>query len=157
MLYSRFSLVIYFIHSIYMSIPVSRFISPPPLSPPWCPYICSLHLCLYFCFANKIIYTFFFFFIFHIYALIYIRAFLWAWHTLCTPGDSLRTSSNSVTPDSLPHPQQHPRALCQGPLTSHIAGRAPTHSNAHPSAFCNTRGSWANVWNRGPAGEGANG
>ena len=23
---------------------------------PWYPYICSLHLCLYFCFANKIIY-----------------------------------------------------------------------------------------------------
>ena len=35
-LYSRFSLVIYFIHSInsvYLSIPISQFISPPPLSP----------------------------------------------------------------------------------------------------------------------------
>ena len=27
--------------------------------PPWYPYICSLRLCLYFCFANKIIYTIF--------------------------------------------------------------------------------------------------
>ena len=44
-LYSRFSLVIYFMHSInsvYMSIPISQFI-PPPLSPPWYPYqrLCS--------------------------------------------------------------------------------------------------------------------
>ena len=41
-----------------MSIPISQFIPPPPL-PSWCPYICSLHLCLYFCFASKIIYTIF--------------------------------------------------------------------------------------------------
>ena len=27
--------------------------------PPWYPYICSLCLCLYFCFASKIIYTIF--------------------------------------------------------------------------------------------------
>ena len=39
-----------------MSIPVSQFIPPP--SPPWCSYFCSLHLYLYFCFANKIIYWF---------------------------------------------------------------------------------------------------
>ena len=33
-LYSRSSLVIYFIHSsVYMSIPISQFIPPPPLSP----------------------------------------------------------------------------------------------------------------------------
>ena len=32
---------------------------PPPSFPPWYPYICSLHLCLYFCFANKITYTIF--------------------------------------------------------------------------------------------------
>ena len=38
-----------------MSIPISQFISPPP----WYPYICSLCLCLYFCFANKIIYIIF--------------------------------------------------------------------------------------------------
>ena len=73
-LYSMFLLVIYFIHiSVYMSIPVSQFITPPPhppaAFPPWCSYVCSLHLCLYFCFVNKIVYTNFS--RFHIYALIY--------------------------------------------------------------------------------------
>ena len=56
-LYSRFSLVIYFIHSInsaYMSIPISQFIPTPPFLP-WNPYIHSLCLSLYFCFANKFI------------------------------------------------------------------------------------------------------
>ena len=60
-LYSRFLLVIYFIHiSVYMSIPISQFIPPPPLAtfPPWCPYVCSL-LCLYFCLANWFICTIF--------------------------------------------------------------------------------------------------
>ena len=58
-LYSRFLLVIYFIHiSVYMSIPISQFI-PPPTFPPWCPYVCSLHLCLYFCLANRFICTVF--------------------------------------------------------------------------------------------------
>ena len=58
MLYSRFLLVIYFLHSIksvYMPVPISQFI-PPPLFPPWYPYIGSLYLCLYFCFVNKIVY-----------------------------------------------------------------------------------------------------
>ena len=76
-LYSRFSLVVYFIHtnsisSVYVSIPISRFL-PPPL-PLWNPYICSLGLCFYFCFASKIIYTIFF--RFHIYALIHVCFFL---------------------------------------------------------------------------------
>ena len=33
-----------------MSIPTSQFITPAPphtTFPPWCPYVCSLHLCLY--------------------------------------------------------------------------------------------------------------
>ena len=42
---------------VYMSIPISQFI--PPHIPPQCPYVSSLHLCLYFYFANKIIYTIF--------------------------------------------------------------------------------------------------
>ena len=62
-LYSRFLLVIYFIHiSEYMSIPISQFITPPlPFTafPPWCPYVCSLHLCLNFCPANRFICTIF--------------------------------------------------------------------------------------------------
>ena len=63
-LYSRFLLVIYFIHiSVYMSIPISQFIPPPPprhpVFPPWCPYVCSLHLCLYFCLAENWVFCFF--------------------------------------------------------------------------------------------------
>ena len=57
-----FSLVSYFMHSIntvYMSIPISQF-HPPTLFPTWYPCIYSLHLSLYFCFVNKIIYTNFF-------------------------------------------------------------------------------------------------
>ena len=49
---------------VYMSIPISQFIPhhcppPSPLSPPWCPYVCSLHLCPYFCPANRFICTIF--------------------------------------------------------------------------------------------------
>ena len=62
-LYSRFLLVIYFIHiSVYMSIPISQFIPPPPPPPAfprWCPYVCSLQLCLYFCLADQFICTIF--------------------------------------------------------------------------------------------------
>ena len=62
-LYGRFLLVIHFIHiSVYMSIPISQFITPPPAPatfPPWCPYVCSLHLCLNFCPANRFICTIF--------------------------------------------------------------------------------------------------
>ena len=59
-LYSMFSLVIYFIHiSVYMSIPISQFIPLSPLFLPWCPYVCSLHLCLYFCLVNRFICTIF--------------------------------------------------------------------------------------------------
>ena len=58
-LYSSFLLVNHFIHiSVYMSIPISQFMpSPPPPTtfPPWCPYVCSLHLCLNFCPANQFI------------------------------------------------------------------------------------------------------
>ena len=38
-----------------LSLPVHPTLS----SPPWCPYICSLCLCLYLCFASKIICTVF--------------------------------------------------------------------------------------------------
>ena len=34
-------------------------IPPPQLPAPWYPYLCSLHMCFYFCFANKIIYIIF--------------------------------------------------------------------------------------------------
>ena len=42
---------------IYMSIPISQFISTS--SPSWCPYMCSLCLCLRLCFANRFICTIF--------------------------------------------------------------------------------------------------
>ena len=51
-LYSRFLLVICFIHiSVYMSIPISQFIPPSPS--PLCPHIRSLCLRLYSCLANR--------------------------------------------------------------------------------------------------------
>ena len=64
-LYSRFLLVIYFIHiSIYIYQSQSPKSShhlhhtpPPSAFPPQCSYICSLHLCLYFCLANQVICT----------------------------------------------------------------------------------------------------
>ena len=40
-----------------MSIPISQFL--PPTLPHSCLFICSLHLCLYFCFANPSICTIF--------------------------------------------------------------------------------------------------
>ena len=57
MLYCRFSLVNYFIHSsIYMSIPIFQFITPCPT---WHPCICSLYLCIYFCFVKRFTCTIF--------------------------------------------------------------------------------------------------
>ena len=56
-LYRRFSLVICYIHSsVYMSIPLSRFISLPPF-PAWSMFV--LYVCVCFCYADKIIYTIF--------------------------------------------------------------------------------------------------
>ena len=66
-LYSRFSLVTCFKHSINsvcMSIPISQFIPPS-----WYPCVCSLRLCVSFCFASKgCVYHFS---RFHVHALIY--------------------------------------------------------------------------------------
>ena len=45
------------INRVHTSIPISQ--SSQTSFPPWYSYICSLRLCLYFCFANKIIYTIF--------------------------------------------------------------------------------------------------
>ena len=74
MLYSRSLPAIHFIHSsVYMSIPTSQSI--PTLLPRRCPYICSLHLSLYFCFAmDWFICTVFS--RFHMYALMYDTCFL---------------------------------------------------------------------------------
>ena len=59
--HSMMSLVIFFMRSVNgvcVAIPVSQCLPPAPLLP-WYPYVWSLHLCLYFCFANKIICTIF--------------------------------------------------------------------------------------------------
>ena len=50
---------IHCIKSVYLSIPISQ-LTLPLLSPPWYPHICSPRLCLYFCFANKIVCLFHF-------------------------------------------------------------------------------------------------
>ena len=58
-LYSRFFIslsVLYLVVYICQSQSPNSF--QPPF-PPWYLYICSLHLCLYFCFANKIIFNIF--------------------------------------------------------------------------------------------------
>ena len=44
---------------VYIVQSQSHSSSHPCAFSPWYPYICSLHLCLYFSFANKIIYTIF--------------------------------------------------------------------------------------------------
>ena len=73
MLYRRFSLVLCFMHSrMYLSVPVSQFLPLLPSFPRWNPHICSLHLCLYFCFANSHLY---YFSRRHIYVLTYIWQF----------------------------------------------------------------------------------
>ena len=46
-LYDTFLLVIYFIHiSVYMSIPISQFITPPPPRSPLGAYMFVLHACV---------------------------------------------------------------------------------------------------------------
>ena len=84
-LYSRFSLVIY---SMYMLIPVSQFI------PPLIPTLVSIYLfstSVYFCFANKDIYTIFL-------NSIYIIWYLFFWLTsLCMVGSrAIHVSANDT-------------------------------------------------------------
>ena len=46
--------------SLHIVVKIDQSPSPNPSHPslpPWCHYICSLHLCLNFCFANKNIYA----------------------------------------------------------------------------------------------------
>ena len=63
LLFSRCSLVIYFMHSINSVCANSSLPIPPSLTPSKAgdlyPYIYPLCLCLYFCFADKIVYTVF--------------------------------------------------------------------------------------------------
>ena len=67
-----------------------QFIPPPSPAtfPPWCPYVCSLHMCLHFCLKLVHLYHFS---KFHIYALIYDISFSLSdllhsiWQTLDPP------------------------------------------------------------------------
>ena len=103
-LYCRFSLIIYFMYSInsfYRSIPISQFLVASSF-PLWYPYICSLYLCLYFYFADKIIYTIFIDSVYiYIYALMYEICFslsdflLSVWHS---PGTSASLQMTQFIP-----------------------------------------------------------
>ena len=59
---------------------------PTPPYPPWCPYICSLHLCLYVCFADMLICIIFLDSIYKRYYTIFVFLFL----TYFTLYDSLQ-------------------------------------------------------------------
>ena len=86
---------------------ISQFIHLP--FPPWYPWICSLHLCLYYCFINKIIYTNFF--RFHI----------------CVQ------FSHSVLFDSLrPHELQHATPPCPSPTLRVHPNPCPSSRWCHP-------------------------
>ena len=49
------------VYTCHSQSPNSSHHQPHPLAafPPWCPYVCSLHLCLNFCSANRFICTIF--------------------------------------------------------------------------------------------------
>ena len=76
---------------LYIGACICQFQSPnslPPF-PPWCSYICSLCLCLYFCFNKWFVCTIFS--IFHIYVLIYVIFFYLSYLSL---HDSLQVHSH---------------------------------------------------------------
>ena len=80
----RFSLVIYFIHSsVYIS--TLSPIHPTSSFPLWYTQVCSLHLYLYFCFADKFICTIFLDFTYKQYYAVFVCLFL----TYFTLHDSL--------------------------------------------------------------------
>ena len=70
---------------------------PTPSFPLWCPYICSLCLCLYFCFANKLICILS---RFHIAAILYEKLFSLSDLTLLciTVSRSIHISANDPVP-----------------------------------------------------------
>ena len=60
-LYSRFFLSILYklVYTCQSQSPNSSYHHHHPAFPLWCPYVCSLHLCLCFCLANQFICTIF--------------------------------------------------------------------------------------------------
>ena len=61
------------INSVYMSVPISHFL---PVPSPLGVHMFVLYICLYFCFANEIIYTIFLDFIYMCYYTIFVFLFL---------------------------------------------------------------------------------
>ena len=113
-LYHGFSLVIYFIHSIScvnMSIPISQFLASLSF-PPWYPYVCSLRLCLYFYFANKIIYIIF-----------NITVFIYLWSSLLS---RLLSSCGGFS-------------CCGAQALGHVGFSSCTSSRAPELSSCGTR------------------
>ena len=116
--------------------PVSHII-PILLSLPWYPYVCSLCLCLFFCFVNKIIYTYFS--RTHIHVLIYGLCF----------------SLSDFIPLLGIHPESESRSVLSGPwdspgqntgVSSHSFSRVPSWPRNWTGVFCIAGGfftSWA--------------
>ena len=93
---------IYFAHgSIFMSILISQSV---PSLPQLSSSVCSLHLCLYSCPANRFISTIFFFFGFQIYALTHDICFSLTdllhsvWQALCIHAKSFQSCSTLCDP-----------------------------------------------------------
>ena len=130
LLYSRSSLVMYFTHSTNMyktDIYQRSCVSPNlPIHPnPPLVSTCSLHLCLYFCFVNKIVYTNIYFPILHICINIPSLFFSFWLTSLCS--NIMWTDPASFVPWALFYPQRTSQQLrwvnssksqCQQLLTS---------------------------------------
>ena len=65
---------------------------PTPAFPPWYPYVCSLHLCLYFCLANRFICTIFLDSTYMRQYMIFV--FLWLTSLCMTVSRSIHVSTN---------------------------------------------------------------
>ena len=103
---SRESSTLYIV-SVVIHVNPSLPVPPTFLLSPWCPYIGSLCLCVYFYFANKIVYINFF--RLHVYALI---------HDICLfPSDLLHSIRRSPGPFmSSRHFYSHPGSRFQSHL-----------------------------------------
>ena len=106
-MYTMFSTVVYFIHGI--KVYKCQFQSPSSshsLFPSWGPYICSLCLCLNFCFANKIISIIFLDFMCKRYYLIFVCFFLTYWSFPVRSYRTLREGGQADLQSSLPTPSK---------------------------------------------------
>ena len=111
-----------------MSIPISQFI--PTSLPPWYPYICSLCLCLYFCFANKFIciifldstymqyYTIFVFLTRWFFKMLILLIHFPEWYCQCLPMLSPQSCGYGLQDSCFIQPSLHSSLIsCHVPLT----------------------------------------